>query len=326
MKVVLELQDQPSNIKRVTVRHDIVIGRGAECNLRLSAPQVSRRHCFLRVGGDAASITDLESSNGTFIDGQRITAGKRYMLRDGMSIAVGPIRFITRIQSKVAAASSGFLKIEASDETMLTDNDQSATARTSFSSDQLPDASNAAVSSPMDLAVEHAGPSAEEDEPTAGYDSDVQTKAGPGPDRMPEVLDSEMEIVDLGRRAAARESAMGFDSDEEPETLSDAGIGSTFAAQSADAPDVEVLDDIEVVDDAGDVVVVDDVEVVEDAEVVDVHDADDDDVLDIAELADDEIVDIADEDGVTGSWFDNDDRSTIRSDDSELDDFLKGLP
>ena len=82
MKVVLELQDQPSNIKKVTVRHDIVIGRGTECNLRLSAPQVSRRHCFLRIGADGASIADLDSSNGTTLNDRKLTSGKRYAVPD----------------------------------------------------------------------------------------------------------------------------------------------------------------------------------------------------------------------------------------------------
>jgi pSer/pThr/pTyr-binding forkhead associated (FHA) protein len=75
MKVVLELQEQLANVRRVTVRHDIVIGRGSDCNLRLSAPQMSRRHCFLRVGRDGVSVTDLDSSNGTYVDNKRIKPG-----------------------------------------------------------------------------------------------------------------------------------------------------------------------------------------------------------------------------------------------------------
>ncbi|HQX49734.1 MAG TPA: FHA domain-containing protein [Planctomycetaceae bacterium] len=104
MKVVLELQDQPSNVRRITVRHDIVIGRGTDCNLRLSAPQVSRRHCFLRVGRDSASVTDLDSSNGTFVDGKRITSGKRHDLADGAQLALGPIRFVIHVQGDTVTA------------------------------------------------------------------------------------------------------------------------------------------------------------------------------------------------------------------------------
>ncbi len=97
MKVVLELAEEDSNIRRVTIRHDIVIGRGSDCNLRISTPEVSRRHCFLRIDHTSVAITDLESCNGTWLDGQKTVPGKRYFLKDGMRLAVGPVRFVTRI-------------------------------------------------------------------------------------------------------------------------------------------------------------------------------------------------------------------------------------
>lgn len=101
MKVVLELLDQDANVRRITVRHDIVIGRNSECNLRLSSPQVSRRHCFLRVGRDDVSVTDLDSSNGTFIDGNRIATGKWYPVASGATLAIGPVRFSVRISREL---------------------------------------------------------------------------------------------------------------------------------------------------------------------------------------------------------------------------------
>ena len=113
MKIVLELQDQPSNIRKVTIRHDIVIGRGAECNLRLSAPQVSRRHCFLRIGTDGAYISDLDSSNGTYLAGKRLSSGKRYTLDDGAILAVGPVKFVASVQADVAA--NEVLKVHVAD-------------------------------------------------------------------------------------------------------------------------------------------------------------------------------------------------------------------
>ena len=109
MKVVLELQDQPSNVRRITIRHDIVIGRGSDCNLRLSAPQVSRRHCFLRVGRSSVSVTDLDSSNGTFVDGRRISAGKRCDIVDGAQLALGPIRFIVHVRAEAVTTDGSFV-------------------------------------------------------------------------------------------------------------------------------------------------------------------------------------------------------------------------
>ena len=103
MKIVLELLDQTSSVRKITVRHDIVIGRGSECNLRLSAPQVSRRHCFLRVGRDGISITDLDSSNGTWVNGARISPGTRKELTDGAQISLGPVRFLLHVRPEAGS-------------------------------------------------------------------------------------------------------------------------------------------------------------------------------------------------------------------------------
>ena len=49
-------------------------GRGESCRILLPYPEVSERHAILRVAGDSAVIEDLNSSNGTFVDGERIFA------------------------------------------------------------------------------------------------------------------------------------------------------------------------------------------------------------------------------------------------------------
>ena len=166
MKVVLELQDQPSNIKKVTVRHDIVVGRGAECNLRLSAPQVSRRHCFLRVNADSATITDLDSSNGTYMDGKRLTSGKRYKLKDGTELSVGPVQFTTRVYTE--SVSPNQLEVSVND-----DRIEAEPSGASPTDQTLQDITPEAHPNEMNFAVESGGRSAAEDEPTADYvDSD----------------------------------------------------------------------------------------------------------------------------------------------------------
>lgn len=199
MKVVLELQDQQSNIKKVTVRHDIVIGRGAECNLRLSAPQVSRRHCFLRIGEEGAFVSDLDSSNGTFLNGNKLTSGKRYALEDGASFAVGPVKFVAHVRSEVLA--SDVLQVSVSDDRIEAEAAVERPQSTSDSGEYM-----ATIAQPveedrsMNLAVEQAGMSAEEDDPTADYvaaspsASGIYT-AGSEFDVLPEVVDDETTVA-----------------------------------------------------------------------------------------------------------------------------------
>ncbi len=172
MKVVLELQDQPSNVRRITVRHDIVIGRGSDCNLRLSAPQVSRRHCFLRVGRDSVSVTDLDSSNGTFIDGTRITAGKRHDIASGSQLALGPIKFIIHVRSDVPVA-------ETANSSSTPDSKRSKSSRDAVAAWAADDSETVKSRKPhedasaqMDFAVEQAGESSDSHEPTADYADD----------------------------------------------------------------------------------------------------------------------------------------------------------
>ena len=123
MKVVLELQDQMSNVRKITVRHDIVIGRGADCNLRLSAPQISRRHCFLRVGRDGVTVTDLDSSNGTWVEGRRIDSGVRCDVQDGNFLSLGPIRFLVHVRAEAVSSdllANGVLNEEIASHTIAT--------------------------------------------------------------------------------------------------------------------------------------------------------------------------------------------------------------
>ena len=104
MKVVLELQGQSTSIKKITIRHDIVIGRGSDCNLKLVAPLISRRHCFLRIKETSASITDLGSSNGTFINGQQLEPNRRYKLKEGMKLTIGGVKFLVKVRADRADA------------------------------------------------------------------------------------------------------------------------------------------------------------------------------------------------------------------------------
>ncbi len=167
MKVVLELQDQPSNIKKVTVRHDIVIGRGADCNLRLSAPQVSRRHCFLRIGSDGAYVSDMDSSNGTFMNGIRLNSGIRYEIEDGAILAVGPVKFVTRVESEVVVGE--MLQMKIADDRIeaehTTDNPAGVGSHATIFSPVQPMNDD----SSMNFVIEQAGPSSSEDEPTTDY-------------------------------------------------------------------------------------------------------------------------------------------------------------
>jgi hypothetical protein len=64
----------------------VVIGRSKECDIKLSDPNVSRRHAELRQEGSAYWLVDLDSTNGSAVNGHRTARAK---LESGDTITVG---------------------------------------------------------------------------------------------------------------------------------------------------------------------------------------------------------------------------------------------
>ena len=50
----------------------LVVGRAVTSDLTVFDPTVSRKHAELVAGSDGVTVTDLGSSNGTFVNGARI--------------------------------------------------------------------------------------------------------------------------------------------------------------------------------------------------------------------------------------------------------------
>jgi pSer/pThr/pTyr-binding forkhead associated (FHA) protein len=53
-------------------REEFLIGRAPDCDLRLRVAAVSRHHCMIRLRPDEVTLIDLGSSNGTYLNGQRV--------------------------------------------------------------------------------------------------------------------------------------------------------------------------------------------------------------------------------------------------------------
>jgi DNA-binding winged helix-turn-helix (wHTH) protein len=64
-----------------------VLGRDRDCAVFLDDAAVSRHHAQIEIEGDAAAIEDLDSKNGTYVDGKRVAGSVR--LSDGAEIQIG---------------------------------------------------------------------------------------------------------------------------------------------------------------------------------------------------------------------------------------------
>jgi hypothetical protein len=76
----------------------IKIGRTAPADAIIAHPSVSREHCMVGLANDELIVSDLNSTNGTFIDGQRI--GRTAVLPVGSVLRVGQVSLSHEVRSR----------------------------------------------------------------------------------------------------------------------------------------------------------------------------------------------------------------------------------
>ena len=74
-----------------------VIGRRHDCDLRIPLSQISRRQCKLSKKEQSIQIHDLNSRNGTYVNGSRVQESD---MRPGDYIKIGPLTFVLQIDGQ----------------------------------------------------------------------------------------------------------------------------------------------------------------------------------------------------------------------------------
>ena len=80
----------------------MVVGRSPDCDITFSYERLSRRHAQFHESDGVLWITDLESANGTFVNGKRLTAVER--LKDGDKISFEKLKFVVKAPTKMNTA------------------------------------------------------------------------------------------------------------------------------------------------------------------------------------------------------------------------------
>lgn len=88
---VLNVVSGPASGRSLELEHDVVIGREG-CDLEIDDRQLSRRHAVLRVSGDSVVVEDLDSLNGTFVNGVRIAEPTPVTKEDKLTLGTSEIR------------------------------------------------------------------------------------------------------------------------------------------------------------------------------------------------------------------------------------------
>lgn len=77
--------------KTYPVGKELVIGRQHDCDIPVPAEEVSRHHVRIKPTPDGVLVEDLNSANGTYIDGKRVQSG---LLKPGGELRLDTIRFL----------------------------------------------------------------------------------------------------------------------------------------------------------------------------------------------------------------------------------------
>ncbi len=89
------------NGQETRISEPMTVGRSKDAGLTIDDDQISRRHAQLKPLADGLEVEDLGSSNGTFLNGQRLP---KFIARDGDTINFYVHKFSVRIQAKSAPA------------------------------------------------------------------------------------------------------------------------------------------------------------------------------------------------------------------------------
>ena len=82
---------EPGNIKRPynISSPTVTLGRDGNNTVQINDPKTSRNHCILTGSGSNIMIKDLQSRNGTYVNGSRINPGSFYAIQPNASIRIG---------------------------------------------------------------------------------------------------------------------------------------------------------------------------------------------------------------------------------------------
>jgi FHA domain len=193
MSELVFVEQKPNQGAERQLEGDATIGREG-CDITIGDPDVSRRHAAVRVEGDTATIEDLGSTNGTYVNGERIDAPRS--LRDGDEVQIGAIvwrlrapagvtklaqvQSATRLQQTTALRPAG--AVEAPGAVEPPGAEEPPTAERPAAAAEAPAPAAAPAPAEPRPAAKEAPPAAEPP-PTGGRRGDV-----PAPDFQPSAI------------------------------------------------------------------------------------------------------------------------------------------
>ena len=85
---LLIAQSGPLEGQRWKIKSDLVLGRDSDCDIIIPLRQVSRQHTRILVTPDGTRVEDLNSKNGTYVNGQLVQEAADLIDGDELQIAL----------------------------------------------------------------------------------------------------------------------------------------------------------------------------------------------------------------------------------------------
>ena len=103
-----------------------VFGKSPTVDVKVDSPYISRQHFQIRCQDDVFFITDLDSTNGTFLNGERLTSQQERRLRDqdliGMAGDQVLFRFLDPVKTITIDSSSLIPAVPRADTELIVDS------------------------------------------------------------------------------------------------------------------------------------------------------------------------------------------------------------
>jgi pSer/pThr/pTyr-binding forkhead associated (FHA) protein len=115
MDINLLLLKGDGSCKTIPVPNSVaVVGRRRDCDLRVPLDGVSRRHCRIFTHEDAIKIRDLNSRNGTIVNGQTV---EETDVKPGDKVTLGPVTFVMQVNGKPEKIENAKQTVSSKDDT-----------------------------------------------------------------------------------------------------------------------------------------------------------------------------------------------------------------
>jgi pSer/pThr/pTyr-binding forkhead associated (FHA) protein len=90
MKITVKM---PSDklVEKFSEKEQVSFGRSQKCDIIIAEEALSRQHCLIELHQGEFFITDLNSSNGVYIDGNRIPSQTRTPYATFQALNIGPL-------------------------------------------------------------------------------------------------------------------------------------------------------------------------------------------------------------------------------------------